>query len=57
LNLPGADWLTTNSYAAIGFIKATIRFENVSISLKTYLKSLAILEKALISLEKSSKII
>jgi hypothetical protein len=37
--------------------KPSHRFEKASISLKTYLKSLTILEKASISLKKSSKII
>jgi hypothetical protein len=44
--------------AAIGFIKATdAERKKNSISLKMYLKSLAILEKASISLRNSSKII
>jgi hypothetical protein len=37
--------------------KTSHHFKNVSISLKMYLKNLAILEKASISLKKSSKII
>jgi hypothetical protein len=52
----GADWGQKAS-AGIGFIKAIEIADKASIPLKMCLKSLAILEKAFISLKKLSKII
>jgi hypothetical protein len=52
--------MKTKSFVARGFIKvaekASQHFKKALIPLKMYLKSLAILEKASISLKKSSKI-
>jgi hypothetical protein len=56
--MSGTEW-SQNAFAAIGFIKTTDRdiAEKASIPQQMFLKSLAILEIASISLKKSSKII